>query len=111
MLRKFSESFFDTALATNYLQISFCDSGIGIDEADQVRIFDKFQEVGDISGHSTSTGRFGGKGVGLGLTLAKGVIETHEGLLWVESAGQSQGSCFSILLPVADHLKGEYVLG
>ena len=111
VLRKFSETFFDAALATNYLQISFCDSGIGIEEEDQVRIFDKFQEVGDISGHSTSTGRFGGKGVGLGLTLSKGIIETHEGLLWVESAGHSQGSCFSILLPVADHLEGEYVLG
>ena len=110
-LGKFSESFFDTALATHYLEISFCDSGIGISQEDQVRIFEKFQEVGDISSHSTSTDKFGGKGVGLGLSLAKGVIETHEGLLWVESAGPSRGSCFYVLLPVADYLEGDYVLG
>ena len=110
-LRAFSESFFDGPLMENYLQISISDSGIGLEEEDRVRIFDKFQEVGDISGHSTSQDRFGGKGVGLGLALAKGIIETHEGLVWVESAGPSQGSCFSALLPLADHDEGRYVLG
>ncbi|MGK2907443.1 MAG: GAF domain-containing protein, partial [Desulfuromonadales bacterium] len=82
-LRAFSESFFDSVLTQNYLQISISDSGIGLEEEDQLRIFEKFQEVGDISGHSTSQARFGGKGVGLGLALAKGIIETHEGLVWV----------------------------
>jgi PAS domain S-box-containing protein len=101
VLRPFSESFFDGALAESYLQISVSDSGIGIEQEDLVRIFDKFQEVGDISGHSTSPARFGGKGVGLGLTLAKGIIESHEGMIWVESAGASHGSCFSALLPQA----------
>jgi PAS domain S-box-containing protein len=110
-LGAFSESFFDTVLAENYLEVAISDSGIGIEEEDQVRIFDKFQEVGDISGHSTSQASFGGKGVGLGLTLAKGVIETHEGLVWVESAGPSQGSCFSALLPLVDPEEGKYVLG
>lgn len=110
-LRAFSESFFEVALTERYLQISISDSGIGIDEKDHIRIFDKFQEVGDISGHSTSQVKFGGKGVGLGLALAKGIIETHEGLVWVESAGPSQGSCFSALLPMASHDEGRYVLG
>lgn len=110
-LKVFSESFFDGALTESYLQISISDSGIGLEEEDRVRIFDKFQEVGDISGHSTSQAKFGGKGVGLGLALAKGVIEIHEGLIWVESAGPSQGSCFSTLLPLAGHNEGRYVLG
>ena len=101
MLRPFSKSFFDGALTESYLQVSISDSGIGIEKEDLVRIFDKFQEVGDISGHSTSQARFGGKGVGLGLTLAKGIIETHEGLIWVESDGPAQGSRFSALLPLA----------
>ncbi len=100
MLRPFSQSFFDGALTESYLQVAISDSGIGIEKDDLVRIFDKFQEVGDISGHSTSQARFGGKGVGLGLALAKGVIETHEGLIWVESAGPAQGCCFSALLPL-----------
>lgn len=110
-LRAFSESFFEGALAENYLQISISDSGIGLEKEDHVRIFDKFQEVGDISRHSTSQARFGGKGVGLGLALAKGIIETHEGLVWVESSGLNQGSCFSALLPLTDHNEGRYVLG
>jgi PAS domain S-box-containing protein len=101
MLRPFSKSFFDGSLTESYLQVSISDSGIGIEKEDLVRIFDKFQEVGDISGHSTSQARFGGKGVGLGLTLAKGIIETHEGLIWVESDGSAQGSRFSALLPQA----------
>jgi PAS domain S-box-containing protein len=101
MLRPFSKSFFDGVLTESYLQVSISDSGIGIEKEDLVRIFDKFQEVGDISGHSTSQARFGGKGVGLGLTLAKGIIETHEGLIWVESDGSAQGSRFSALLPQA----------
>ncbi|MDG5469003.1 PAS domain S-box protein [Deltaproteobacteria bacterium IMCC39524] len=110
-LNAFSESFFDGALAESYLQISISDSGIGIDKADHLRIFDKFQEVGDISTHSTSQAQFGGKGVGLGLTLAKGIIETHDGLVWVESAGADQGSCFSALLPLANSHEERYVLG
>ncbi len=110
-LRAFSESFFDSALTESYLQISISDSGIGLEKADQVRIFDKFQEVGDISSHSTSQARFGGKGVGLGLALVKGIVETHSGLVWVESAGPSQGSRFSALLPLASHNEGRYVLG
>lgn len=110
-LRAFSESFFDGPLKDSYLQISISDSGIGIDKDDHVRIFDKFHEVGDISDHSTSKARFGGKGVGLGLTLAKGIIETHEGLVWVDSAGPAQGSCFSALLPLASPGEGRYVLG
>ena len=110
-LRVFSESFFDRPLTENYLQISVCDSGIGLEKEDQVRIFDKFQEVGDISDHSTSQARFGGKGVGLGLALVKGIVETHDGLAWVESAGPSRGSCFSVLLPLADRHEGRYVLG
>lgn len=110
-LRAFSESFFDGVMSEGYLQISISDSGIGIDKDEQLRIFDKFHEVGDISGHSTSQARFGGKGVGLGLTLAKGIIETHEGLVWVESAGTAQGSCFSALLPLAVPVEGKYVLG
>ena len=98
-------------MSEGYLQISISDSGIGVEKEDQLRIFDKFHEVGDISGHSTSQAGFGGKGVGLGLPLAKGIIETHEGLVWVESAGSAQGSCFSALLPLATSVEGKYVLG
>jgi signal transduction histidine kinase len=110
-LRAFSESFFDGVLAESYLEITISDSGIGLEQEDQIQIFDKFQEVGDISKHSTSQARFGGKGIGLGLTLAKGIIETHAGMVWVESAGPDQGSCFSALLPMVSPDEGRYILG
>jgi hypothetical protein len=71
---------------------------------EQLRIFDKFYEVGDASQHFTSRTRFGGKGVGLGLALVKGIVEAHGGMVWVDSPGASPqtpgGSAFHILLPL-----------
>jgi signal transduction histidine kinase len=110
-LKRFSESFFNAPLRDKYLEVSISDSGIGLAKDDQLRIFDKFHGVGDISGHSSSRESFGGKGVGLGLTLVKGIIETHDGLIWVESAGTDQGSCFSALLPLSPPEEGKHVLG
>ncbi len=111
ILKPFSESFFSAPLRDKYLQVSICDNGIGLDRDEQLRIFDKFHAVGDISSHSSSRESFGGKGVGLGLTLVKGIIETHDGLIWVESAGTDQGSCFSALLPLSPPEEGKHVLG
>jgi signal transduction histidine kinase len=99
-LRQVSESFFTTPLAPDYLQLSVRDSGIGLAPGDEVRIFDKFATIGDIDSHSSARERFGGKGVGLGLTLARGVVTAHDGLLWAESAGEGQGSAFCLLLPL-----------
>ena len=110
-LKPFSENFFSGPLSEKYLEITISDSGIGLDKDDQLKIFDMFHEIGDISSHSSSRKSFGGKGVGLGLTLAKGVIETHNGLIWVDSAGVGQGSSFSALLPLSRQTEGKHVLG
>lgn len=110
-LKPFSENFFSGRLKDKYLEVAITDSGIGLAGDDQLKIFDKFHEVGDISSHSSSRESFGGKGVGLGLTLVKGIIETHDGLIWVESAGADQGSCFSALLPLSSPDEGKHVLG
>ncbi|MBE0598660.1 MAG: PAS domain S-box protein [Desulfuromonadales bacterium] len=101
-LHTFSPGFFTARPTGDLLQISICDNGVGIDPQDQIRVFEKFTEIGDISSHSTSRTRFGGKGVGLGLTLVKGMVEAHGGMVWVDSAGASQGggSAFHILLPL-----------
>ena len=100
-LASFSPRFFRTPSPDPLLQITIRDSGVGIDPDEQLRIFDKFYEVGDIASHFTSTSRFGGKGVGLGLALVKGVIEAHGGMVWVESSGTAagNGSAFHLLLP------------
>jgi len=66
-------------------------------------VFEKFYRVGDADLHSTGTTKFKGAGPGLGLPIAKGVIEGHGGRIWVESPGHSDETCpgsrFHVLLP------------
>ncbi len=102
-LRNFSTVFFTRPMPPRFLQLSVRDTGVGIDPSEQMRIFDKFYEVGSPEGHFTSRTSFGGKGVGLGLSLVKGVIEAHGGMTWVESPGTGEGageSAFHLLLPL-----------
>lgn len=110
-LRPFSASFFRNLSAERLLQVTVRDSGVGIDPEEQLRVFDRFYEVGRITEHFTSRTRFGGKGVGLGLSLVKGMVEAHGGMVWVESAGTTGGaggSAFHVLLPLAANI-GEVV--
>lgn len=73
--------------------MSVSDTGPGISLADQRRIFDEFVQVED---HLTR--RHGG--MGLGLTIARGLVEAHGGRLWVESPGHNGfGATFSLSLP------------
>jgi PAS domain S-box-containing protein len=103
LLQPFHGLFFRQELAPDYLQLTVTDTGIGIDPDEQLLIFDKFYEVGEIHAHFTSQTRFGGKGIGLGLALVKGIIEAHNGLVWVESAGTKDGgSSFHLLLPIPE---------
>jgi hypothetical protein len=87
-----------------YVEVVIRDTGIGIDRDDQLRIFDKFFEAGNIEEHSTGKVAFKSKGTGLGLAIAKGIVEMHGGDIWVESSGYDPllypGSTFHILLPV-----------
>ncbi len=101
-LSRFSPDFFHSLQHGPLLQVTIRDTGIGIPLEEQVRVFDKFYEIGDIADHTSSRSRFGGKGVGLGLTLVKGIVEAHEGMVWVESSDPERGagSSFHILLPV-----------
>jgi signal transduction histidine kinase len=86
------------------VEIVIADSGIGIAAEDLERIFDKFYRVGSASLHSTGQTKFRGAGPGLGLTVARGVIEAHGGQIWAESPGYDEekfpGSQFHLLLPV-----------
>jgi signal transduction histidine kinase len=85
------------------LQITVTDTGIGIEPKDHELIFDKFFQTGKLMLHSSGKTKFKGGGTGLGLAVARGIIETHGGQIWVESAGQDEavcpGSSFHVILP------------
>jgi signal transduction histidine kinase len=88
------------------VEIEVRDTGIGIAEADQERIFSKLVELKDVNSHSSGTTEFNSSGLGLGLSIARGIIEAHGGTIRVESQ-VGTGSTFRILLPMP---KGEGTL-
>lgn len=87
-----------------FVEVVIRDTGIGINSEDQGIIFEKFTRLGSISLHSTGKTKFKGGGPGLGLHIARGIVEAHGGAIWVESPGYSEehfpGSTFHILLPL-----------
>lgn len=74
-----------------YITVTVQDNGVGIPAKDLPRIFDRFYQV-----ESHLTRRHGG--MGLGLSVAKVMIEMHGGRIWVESK-EGEGSTFTFLLP------------
>jgi signal transduction histidine kinase len=93
----------DTPASSPRILITITDSGVGIEAGNLELIFRKFYRSYDPSLHSTGTYKFMGAGPGLGLTLARGIIERHGGTIWAESPGYSRetypGATFHILLP------------
>jgi signal transduction histidine kinase len=91
-----------------FLELIIIDNGVGINPEKQKEIFNKFQPVSDSALHTSGKQKFMGGGPGLGLPIAKGIIEAHGGRIWVESDGydevQCPGSTFSILLPMRHQL-------
>ncbi len=91
-------------LMKNAVGITVKDTGIGIPDYEQRRIFDQFYVLESIEHHSTSKSAFRGGGLGLGLAITRGIVEAHRGRVWVESAGYDPqalpGSTFHLLLPL-----------
>lgn len=79
------------ASASNEVVLEVEDSGIGISDRDLPRIFDRFYQVDG----SRSSG-----GVGLGLSIARWIVECHNGRIEVHST-LGQGSVFRVFLPIA----------
>lgn len=81
----------DTKSNNNEIVVSISDSGIGISEEDQQKLF-------KIGVHHTSVGTNNEPGTGLGLILCKELVEKHNGKIWVESE-LGKGSKFMFSLP------------
>ena len=84
--------FVTSELIPGYVKVSVIDDGIGIPAKDLPHLFDRFFQV-----ESHLTRRHGG--MGLGLSVAKAMIEMHGGRIWAESM-EGKGSNFTFLLPV-----------
>jgi signal transduction histidine kinase len=76
----------------NQVQISVQDQGIGIPVDKLQKIFEEFYQI-----EPPNTRHYGG--LGIGLTIARGLIEAQGGKIWAESEGEKQGSTFKTLLP------------
>jgi signal transduction histidine kinase len=89
---------------TEMIVIAITDTGVGIAPENLELIFQKFYRGHDPSLHSTGKYKFMGAGPGLGLTIARGVIEGHGGRIWAESSGFDKevcpGSTLYIVLPI-----------
>jgi len=72
------------------IKVQVSDTGVGIDVKDLDRVFEPFAAIT----RSTYI-----KGVGLGLSVSKRLVEAHGGRIWVESLGEGKGATFSFALP------------
>ncbi len=83
----------DTQADPRNVTISVRDSGVGIAPEDQAHLFERFFQAGDVFTRHN-------KGLGLGLSIAKALVERLDGRIWVDSA-LGQGSAFHFMLPRA----------
>jgi signal transduction histidine kinase len=89
---------------SNAIEVIISDTGIGVSPELHELIFQKFYQTGEVALHSTGKIKFKGGGPGLGLAIARGIVEAHKGRIWVESSGHDEvnfpGSRFHLWLPL-----------
>lgn len=96
----------DAAVEGDFLKVRVADTGIGIPEEEQQKIFERFYEVQDTMHHKTGRTEFMGGGIGLGLPIAKRIIEAHGGRIQVQSK-MGEGSKFTLYLPLKEQQDNE----
>jgi signal transduction histidine kinase/ActR/RegA family two-component response regulator len=82
------------------LHLQVIDNGIGIKAEDLGRLFQRFSTLGDVTKHRSGKNAFMAGGTGLGLSIVQGIVQAHDGRIWVESR-YGEGSTFHVLLPAA----------
>ncbi len=81
------------ARSDSHIEVNVADSGEGIDPTFLPHIFDRFRQA------DASTRRRHG-GLGLGLSIAKQIVELHGGTITANSAGRDAGATFRVMLPI-----------
>lgn len=86
------------------IEIKVRDTGIGIDPQYQELVFEKFYQTGEVLLHSSGKTKFKGGGPGLGLAIARGIMDAHRGRIWLTSPGHNEethpGTTVFIRLPL-----------
>jgi signal transduction histidine kinase/CheY-like chemotaxis protein len=82
----------DVRASDTLAEVTVTDTGVGIEPAFQPHVFDRFRQA-----DSTTTRLHGG--VGLGLSIARRLVEAHQGTISVVSEGKDRGSTFTVRLP------------
>lgn len=75
------------------VRLAVKDSGVGIPRESLPKLFDRFVRAGNANLVNTT-------GTGLGLYVAKQMVEAHKGKIWAESGGEGRGSTFYVELPL-----------
>ncbi|MDD4004060.1 MAG: hybrid sensor histidine kinase/response regulator [Elusimicrobiaceae bacterium] len=81
------------AVEEGRVRVAVKDTGQGLDPEDAGKLFQSFYQ-------SSSKGKKAGR-LGLGLSIAKEIIESHNGRIWAESEGNGKGSVFQFVIPTA----------
>jgi signal transduction histidine kinase len=83
----------EDAVKGSEIEITVKDTGIGIDPQYHELVFEKFYQTGEVHLHSSGKTKFKGGGPGLGLAIARGIINAHHGRIWIKSPGHNEQMC------------------
>lgn len=83
----------DDASTGSEIEITVKDTGIGIDPRHHELVFERFYQTGEVHLHSSGKTKFKGGGPGLGLAIARGIVNAHRGRIWIKSPGHSEQLC------------------
>ena len=84
-------------VADDVIEIAVEDQGPGIPSSLRERVFERFYRAAN---DGMTSGRAGG--IGMGLAIAKGIVEAHAGSIWIDDAGSGQGARLVFTVPVGD---------
>jgi PAS domain S-box-containing protein len=83
-----------------FFRLDVSDTGIGIPPDERQRVFEKFYGIGDIDHHTSGKTEFMARGSGLGLAIVRGIMDSHDGLVWNTANQDGVGTVFSLLFPM-----------